>query len=204
MAFLPPASAEAGVLSALALDALAHPLLLLRADSTLLHANPAGQHALAPGGAWQRGSHGHVHPRDASLKPTFMAALQAAAAGKTQALNAVASTAATATISTIATIQPLITSSGAVAALLLALPLPAHGAADVQAFAHRHSLTDAETRVLEQLLQGRSAARAAQAVGVSVSTVRSQVLSLRRKTGHASVSALLAALRGLPALIHNG
>ena len=198
MVFPPPASAEAGALSALALDALAHPLLLLRTDSTLLHANPAGQHALAPGGAWQRGSHGHVQPRDASLKAVFTAALQAAAAGRTQAVNGPACS------TSMATIQPLTTASGAVAALLLALPLPAHGAADVQAFAHRHSLTDAESRVLEQLLQGRSAARAAQAIGVSVSTVRSQVLSLRRKTGHASVPALLAALRGLPALIHNG
>jgi len=45
------------------------------------------------------------------------------------------------------------------------------------------------------------AGQAAKAIGVSLSTVRSQVLSLRRKTGHRSVPALLAALRSLPPLL---
>jgi DNA-binding CsgD family transcriptional regulator len=202
MVSLPPAPAELGALCALALDAVVQPLALLRADGTLLHANPAAQRALAPGGAWQRGSHGHLHPRDPAARAAFSAALKAIAIVES-APEPAADAVPAPVLSPFALVR--LPSLAAVAAqgpaLLLALPPPAHGAADVTAFARRFDLTDAETRVLEQLLQGHGAQQAAHALGVSTSTVRSQVLSLRRKTGHRSVPALLAALRGAPVLL---
>lgn len=204
LATAPAPRPEDGPLLAQVLDALAYPLFVLRTDGSLLHANRAGLEALAPGGPLHRVGHGHLLPRDAELKPAFHAAMHAAAAGRALALHGTDG-ALLASLTPLAVARtdaaPAVPAEPARVVLLAwALPGHGHGAADVLELSRRYQLTDAEARVLEQLLAGHGAEQAAQAIGVSLSTVRSQILSLRRKTGHRSVPALLASLRALPAL----
>jgi DNA-binding CsgD family transcriptional regulator len=71
----------------------------------------------------------------------------------------------------------------------------------VQAFARGLSLTPAETRVLELLCAGVRPTLIAQTQGVAVSTVRTQIGSIRAKTGAASISALVRQVAVLPPLV---
>jgi DNA-binding CsgD family transcriptional regulator len=78
----------------------------------------------------------------------------------------------------------------------------------VQGFARSYGLTGAETRVLLALCDGTPPARTAQQLGVAVSTVRSQIGSMRQKTGAESIRALVRQIAVLPpvkgALRRNG
>lgn len=71
----------------------------------------------------------------------------------------------------------------------------------VQAFARAHGLTPGETRVLVALCDGARPAHAAQMHGVAISTVRSQIGSIRVKTGTPSIRALLHRVAALPPLM---
>jgi len=71
----------------------------------------------------------------------------------------------------------------------------------VQGFARSVSLTPAETRVLEQLCGGARPTQIAQSVGVAVSTVRTQIGSIRAKTGAASIRDLVRQVAVLPPLV---
>jgi DNA-binding CsgD family transcriptional regulator len=71
----------------------------------------------------------------------------------------------------------------------------------VQAFARSLNLTPAETRVLELLCAGVRPTLIAQTQGVAVSTVRTQIGSIRAKTGAASISALVRQVAVLPPLV---
>lgn len=71
----------------------------------------------------------------------------------------------------------------------------------VQWFARCHSLTQAEGQVLDLLCQGESPCEVARLQGVAVSTVRSQVGSIRTKTGAASIGALLRQVALLPPMV---
>jgi DNA-binding CsgD family transcriptional regulator len=68
----------------------------------------------------------------------------------------------------------------------------------VQGFARTHGLTGAETRVLIELCNGLPPAEVASAFGVAISTVRSQIGSMRQKTGSASIRALVRQVAVLP------
>jgi DNA-binding CsgD family transcriptional regulator len=78
----------------------------------------------------------------------------------------------------------------------------------VQGFARSYGLTAAETRVLVALCNGVPPAQAANELGVAISTVRSQIGSMRQKTGAESIRALVRQVAVLPpvkgALRHNG
>jgi len=71
----------------------------------------------------------------------------------------------------------------------------------VQGFARLHRLTGGETRVLAALCAGSRPAEIAAEHGVALSTVRSQISSIRLKTGAASIRALLAQVAVLPPLM---
>ena len=71
----------------------------------------------------------------------------------------------------------------------------------VEAFARTHRLTAAETKVLSALCNGVRVTDVAQAHGVETSTVRSQVSSIRAKTGAESIAALVRQVAVLPPLI---
>jgi DNA-binding CsgD family transcriptional regulator len=71
----------------------------------------------------------------------------------------------------------------------------------VQGFARSMSLTPAETRVLESLCAGERPGEVARQQGVCVSTVRTQIGSIRAKTGARSISALVRQVAVLPPLV---
>jgi DNA-binding CsgD family transcriptional regulator len=75
------------------------------------------------------------------------------------------------------------------------------GELDLQLFGSRHGLTYAEHQVLRKLVAGMAAAQIAKQHGVAVSTVLTQVASIRLKAGVSSVRELLALLARLPPLL---
>ncbi len=68
----------------------------------------------------------------------------------------------------------------------------------VQGFARIHRLTGAEVRVLNELCNGVPPAQIAALLGVAISTVRSQIGSMRAKTGAESIRALVRQVAVLP------
>lgn len=93
-------------------------------------------------------------------------------------------------------------SAGAVSATLLLFgrrkaceELTLHG------FARCHGLTPAETQVLKQLCAGERPERIAERQGVAISTVRTQIGSVRTKTGSDSIRALIQRVALLPPLV---
>ena len=70
----------------------------------------------------------------------------------------------------------------------------------VQGYARSVGLTPAETRVLELLCAGVRPTQLALKHGIALSTVRTQISSIRTKTGACSIGALLHKLAALPPL----
>ena len=68
----------------------------------------------------------------------------------------------------------------------------------IHGFARGYQLTRAETRVLEMLCRGLPPLEAASQLGVAISTVRSQIGSIRAKTGAESIRALVRQVAVLP------
>lgn len=172
-----------------AADLLATPLLLLRGDAGLVHANRAGREALDGGVPLRLDADGRVAAAAAADRAALREALRRAAGGRRQLVRG---TAAPGTF--LGTLTPL---DGTAEPLLL-LALVQRGLPDLDAFAAVHRLSAAEARVLRRLAAGERTAQIATALRLAEPTVRSHVLSLRRKTGHASVNALLRAVAALP------
>lgn len=72
----------------------------------------------------------------------------------------------------------------------------------VDAFARQHALTAAESRVLAGLCEGRTPRAVAEAHGVGLATVRSQIGSIRAKTGAGSIRELVRQVAVLPPLVN--
>ncbi|WP_326534721.1 helix-turn-helix transcriptional regulator [Pseudorhodoferax sp.] len=71
----------------------------------------------------------------------------------------------------------------------------------VQWFARSHALTPAESRVLEALCQGLEPRDVAEQHGVALATVRSQIGSIRSKTGADSIRDLVRRVAVLPPMV---
>ena len=71
----------------------------------------------------------------------------------------------------------------------------------VQGFARCHRLTAAETRVLLELCRGSPPGEIASELGVAVSTVRTQIGNVRLKTGAANIRALVRQVAVLPPMV---
>jgi DNA-binding CsgD family transcriptional regulator len=71
----------------------------------------------------------------------------------------------------------------------------------VQGYARSHNLTPAETRVLEGLCGGVQPSQIAANASVAVSTVRTQIGSIRFKTGASSIRELVRQVAVLPPLV---
>ena len=71
----------------------------------------------------------------------------------------------------------------------------------LRAYARSVGLTDAETRVLEQLCAGLPPAEIARAGGVKIATVRTQIGTARAKTGAGSIRELISMVALLPPLV---
>lgn len=74
-------------------------------------------------------------------------------------------------------------------------------ALSAQGFARSHALTAAEARVLEGLCRGVPPNQIAAQLGVAISTVRTQICSIRVKTGAQSIRALVQQVAMLPPLL---
>ena len=68
-------------------------------------------------------------------------------------------------------------------------------------FARIHHLTIAEARVFDALCDGHEPSRIAQLLGVRVSTVRTQISTIRAKTGADSIGSLVRRAAQLPPMI---
>jgi DNA-binding CsgD family transcriptional regulator len=71
----------------------------------------------------------------------------------------------------------------------------------VHGFARSHGLSPGETRVLEALCRGDAPQAIAEAHGVAISTVRTQIGAIRRKTGAGSIRELARMAAALPPLM---
>ena len=71
----------------------------------------------------------------------------------------------------------------------------------VQGFASSHGLTLAETRVLAGLCNGKPPTEIAALVGVKIATVRTQIGTIRLKTGAPSIRALIQQVAVLPPMM---
>ena len=71
----------------------------------------------------------------------------------------------------------------------------------VQCFARMHGLTPAETRVLESLCEGLDPREIAELNEVGLATVRTQIGSIRAKTGADNIRALVRQVAVLPPMV---
>jgi len=74
-------------------------------------------------------------------------------------------------------------------------------ALSVQSFARCHGLTQTETAVLQALCDDRKTTEIAKLHGVAMTTIRTQIGSIRQKTGAASLRALVRQVAVLPPLV---
>ena len=175
-------------------EALALPLLLLRHDGLLLNANMAGYTGLAQG-APLRCVDGHVVPTNEDQRDAFHAALLDALAQGSRQLwrgsTADGKTLAQITLTPVTLTPVPAQRKGEPPMLLLMLPAEASVADGCTLFAYQYGLSPGELSVLHGLCHGRTPRDMAQERGVSVSTVRTQLARLRRKSGAHSLTTLL-------------
>ena len=90
---------------------------------------------------------------------------------------------------------------GPQASLLMLNKREVCGNLSAQCFASSHGLTPAETRVLLALSQGKKPREVADAHGVGLATVRTQIGSIRAKTGTAGIRDLVSRVATLPPMV---
>ena len=180
------------------LDEVDFGMLLLTDTDHVVHANHAARTELD-------GDHplqmlGHVlrarHSRDA---PALTSALQNAAQRALRKLVTLGEGARRVSVSVvpIGNAQGL----GDGATLLMMSKRKTCESLSVQGYARSHGLTGAETRVLMLLYQGVPPANVAAELGVGLSTVRTQIGSIRLKTCTESIRALVQQVAVLPPLM---
>ncbi len=184
-----PCSALHGLLGAV-LDELDHAVLICASNGRLLAYNRCARHAL--------GSHPHL-----SLNQDVLSLRGAESPLLTQALSQAALGRRS--------LVPM--GEGDQRQYLACTPLGPSGQVLVllgrdraystvafEMFCAQHQLTHAERRVLLALVDGQRPAEMADAFGVALSTVRTQVANIRAKLGAARIESLMQMAAGLPPL----
>lgn len=196
----PPVAVPSAAVLAQMSDALPWPLLLVRRDAVLVHANLAARQLLHRGEPLVLTADRRVQPPAAAPQADFAAALRANGPVRLQwPASAPVQRALTARGSCSVMCKPLAAADATDSApVLVMLATDTTRLADLHTFARLHGLSTAESRVLEQLSLGRSAAETAAALGRRRATVRGQVTRLLRKSGHTSVAGMLHALNLMP------
>lgn len=182
----------------LMLDEIDYGVLLLDSDAQVMHLNHAArcelddQHPLQLQGR-------QLHARDGADMARLHEALQAATQRGLRRLLILGQDAHRVAMSVV----PLRTggSGGQTATQLSLGKRQMCGGLGVQWFARNHGLTLAETRVLEALSEGLHPNDIATRYGVGISTIRSQIGSIRLKTGSDSIGALVRQVAVLPPLV---
>lgn len=174
------------------LDSIDDALLVLNIDGLVVQANASAQQRLAQL-PWLARVHGpHPSWRVTSVATPLQDAIRLAVAQGRHKLLRLPDGGA------MAAVQPL---AGRPDLALLSLGRSQYCAPlTLQFFAQAHQLSPAEQGVLGKLLQGQRPADIARDHGVLMSTVRTQISSLRAKTGEPSILALVQAVGMLPAM----
>lgn len=179
-----------------ALDELDYGVVLLVDGTRIAHLNGLAIRQLDGVFPLQRAA-GELRARFARDIAPLHDAVEAAATLGLRKLLAVGSAAERTNLS----IAPLEPPCGERRAVLVVLgKLAVSEALSVLGFARSHGLTGAETRLLEVLVRGREPTRAADDLGVAISTVRTQIGSIRQKTGASSLRELVQQVALLPPL----
>ena len=179
------------------LDEIDYGLVLLDADTHVVHLNQAARVELDGAHPLQR--HGReIRARRAQDERALADAFDAAQRGLRRMLSL-----GDAKLRANVAVVPLAGPCGVSTATLLMLSKrEVCETLSVQGFARCHRLTGAETRVLLELCRGAPPGEIASELGVAVSTVRTQIGNVRLKTGAASIRALVRQVAVLPPLVN--
>jgi len=181
-------------------DALVWPLLVLQTDGRLLHANRAARRVLQDGQPLRLRPDQDLQLADETLQSAFDAAWRCAStSGQRGLLHWPATDTSEAYAATLTPLDSV--AADGTSPVLMALATADSRQNEADAFACLHGLSHAEARALRLLACGCSSVDIARALGVTPSTVRSQLLYVRRKTGYANVASLLHALVRMPPVL---
>jgi len=186
------------------LDEIDYGMLLVNADAQVLYVNHAARHELDGDHPLQLLGHSLRADRPQDMEPLYDA-LAAAQRGLRRLLT-LGEGAARVSVSVVplpsADVEPGSAAAAAGQTTLLVLGKRQMCAQlSVQGFARSVSLTPTEGRVLELLCSGVRPTEIATRQGVAVSTVRTQIGSIRGKTGAASIRELVRQVALLPPLV---
>lgn len=182
-----------------ALNELDYGLLIVEASGRLVQANQMGRHhCTAPHGSCRLQAQ-HLHTRTPTDEPILQRALAQAAANRRSLIKLGEGP----HIETVAVVPlptgPLDHPDSAI--LLVFGKQQVCEALSVEHFARVHNLTHAEGMVLTALCDGEEPGAIAKRFGVAVSTVRTQIASVRLKTQAASIRDLVRQVAMLPPII---
>jgi DNA-binding CsgD family transcriptional regulator len=181
------------------LDEVDYPMLLVNGDSLLLHANQVARAEMDDSHPLQLlGDELRVlHPKD--VVP-LREALQAAQQRGLRRLLTLGEDKPAVTVAVVP--MPALAGSAQRAVLLVLGKRQVCERLSAQWFAREHNLTPAETQVLDALCSGLGPQQVAAQQGVAISTVRSQIGSIRAKTGAQSIRELVRQVAVLPPLLN--
>lgn len=188
-----PERRSAGAWLQAALDEIDYGLLVVDADGHVRHCNRIADDEIDDAHPLYR-AEGRLRARLAADMRTLQAALSDAASRGLRRLIGVGHGAQRASVSVV----PL---RGESTALVILGKRTVSPALAVQGFARLHGLTASEAHVLERLVGGARPAQIAVEHGVALSTVRTQISSIRQKTSAGSIGALLEQTARLPPLL---
>jgi len=179
-------------------DEVDYPMLLVTCDMQLLHANKAGRRCLE-GLQIFRLMGGELRLLRGSDQAAVGRAVDAAC---TRGLRGYVRLSQGQGRQDVVAVVPQRGRDGVDTALLMLARAGVCEELSMHAYARNHGLTASEARVLEALCSGQSAPAIALSHGVAVSTVRTQLNSLRAKTGAKNIGDLLRTLAVLPPLLN--
>ena len=187
---------------ALMLDEIDYGMLLLAEDATVLHANHAARSELDAAHPLQLlgGELRVAHPQD--LLPLREALAEARQRGLRRLVNLGQGEHRVSVA--VVPLAAAIGEAGNDAARLTLLVLGKRQVCEALSahwYARSHQLTPAEARVLTALCAGQRPSEIAAALCVALSTVRTQIGSVRAKTGAESIRALVRQVAVLPPLV---
>jgi DNA-binding CsgD family transcriptional regulator len=184
--------APMGRLLARTLDELDYGILLLDAEAQVLHLNQRARRMLQDSPVLQLLGQ-HLRARDPRDVAPLFDALHAAAERGLRRLVSLGQRESRRPAAMVP-VEP------GVAALMLGKDHVCE-TLSVECFARSHGLTAAETRVLAALGRGQRPAVIARDQGVKLSTVRTQIGSIREKTGAESITDLVRLVAALPPMV---
>lgn len=180
-----------------ALEEIDYGLILVKPDCSLHHANHLARHELARA-RFLRVAGDRVVGQTPTQSDEILRAVTAAAQGRRQMLM-LRNDHDTLPVACVPLFQPYEASGGSV--LLMLGRQPGIQNLNVTFFSRTHGLTPTEEAVLRALCEGLEVQDIAEAHGVSVCTVRTQVRSLRLKTGIGSMRLLVQRVASLPPMV---